>query len=58
VLADLDPSQARKTVAKSASKGFVGQVMSTDIGNRAGYEIARRSIFRPFARFAAKTPKK
>ena len=58
VLANLDPSRAPKAIARPSSKGFVEQVMSTDIGNRAGYEIARRSVFRPFARFAAKTPKK
>jgi len=58
VLADQGVTVARTASPNRANKGFVEQVMSTEVGSRAGYALARRSVFRPFARLAAKSSKK
>jgi len=58
VLDDLDPTRTRRQAAKPGGRGLVEQVMGTGIGGRTGYALARRSVFRPFARLAAKASKK
>ncbi|MEA2406554.1 MAG: hypothetical protein QOE69_673 [Thermoleophilaceae bacterium] len=48
------PSRARN----GSSKGLVGRVMETSAGRKAGYQVARRRLFRPLARLATRRSKR
>lgn len=60
VLAELNGSNSPATRARrpSRNKGVVDHVMSTDVGRKAGYALARKPAFRPFAHLVSRSPKK
>jgi phytoene dehydrogenase-like protein len=60
VLADLDGTGLRTATIRRPlrNKGVVEQVMSTSVGRKAGYALVRKPAFRPFARLAARSPRK
>lgn len=58
VLTDLGIIQKARPMASRRAKrsSLVERVMQTGVGGRVGYELARQSRFRPFAKLAARRP--
>jgi phytoene dehydrogenase-like protein len=53
----LGTATATARPAARRSGGLVGRVMSTEVGKRAGYKLARQPALRPVAKLAARTKK-
>jgi phytoene dehydrogenase-like protein len=60
VLADSSPGAETQPRARNGrtSKGLIDRLMETEVGRKAGYQVARQRAFRPLAKLATRRPKR